>query len=233
MKKVCIYKRRFLKINIFLCLLWFISIIAVPTASDIVEAEQASPVIDKEKDEQPDGVVGDEECVDPLVPFDHAGTEVLEKDAYPDITELVTQYYNATLSADMETLEMIVSDSSLIDQSKLAAQGSYIESIDNLICYTVTKPTKDAFRAYVYYDMKLTGIETPAPALSALYVTLASDGRYIIYLSGLDADTHNFIEEADQSEDVQHLKDLVNERFEKVINTDEQLKSFCETMNNV
>ena len=232
MKKACIYRRRFLKINMFLCLLWIASIVVVPTASDIVEAGRPATDVEKEEAEQPEVVVGDEECVDPLVPFDYEGTEVLEKDAYPDVTELVKQYYTATLGADMETLDMIVSDSAQIDQSKLIAQGSYIESIDNLICYTVAKPTQDAFRAYVYYDMKLTGIQTPAPALSALYVTLASDGRYIIYLSGLDADSESFITEADQSQDVAHLKDLVNQRFEKVINTDEQLKSFCETMNN-
>ncbi len=233
MKTVYIYKGRFTKINIFLCLIWFLSIIAVPTASDIAEAGKTETVKEKEEVKPKEAPVDESVCTDPLVTFDYEGTDVLEKDAYPDITALVAQYYTATLNADMTTLEMIVSDSSQIDQSKLAAQGLYIESIDNIICYTVTKPTKDAFRAYVYYDMKLTGIATPAPALSALYVTLASDGRYIIYLSGLDADTQNFITEADQSEDVEHLKNLVNERFDKVINTDEQLKSFCETMNNV
>ncbi len=174
----------------------------------------------------------DKTLTDPAVTFNYEGTAYLACNKYKEINELVREYYNATLSVDMDKIGGLVSDISQIDQDKLITQASYMENIDNIICYTIDGPVEGTFRAYVYYDMKLYGINTPAPALSALYITMASDGRYIIYLSGLDGDAQNFISSTDTSEDVIHLKKLVNDRFENVVNTDEQLKAFCEMINS-
>ena len=174
----------------------------------------------------------DKTLTDPEIIFNYAGTDYLERDKYDEINKLVTEYYNATLSVDMDRISTLVSDISQVDQDKLITQASYMENIDNIICYTIDGPVEGTFRAYVYYDMKLYGINTSAPALSALYITMASDGRYIIYLSGLDSDTQNFISSTDLSEDVVHLEKIVNERFENVVNTDEQLKAFCEMINS-
>ena len=180
-----------------------------------------------------DGVTDNDNILtDPAVIFNYAGTDYLKRDEHDEINKLVTEYYNATLSVDMDRISELVSDISQVDQDKLITQASYMENIDNIICYTIDGPVEGTFRAYVYYDMKLYGINTPAPALSALYITMASDGRYIIYLSGLDNDTQNFISSTDTSEDVVHLKKIVNDRFENVVNTDEQLKAFCEMINS-
>ncbi len=182
------------------------------------------------KTEQKDNNVKDEdkELVDPEVSFAYEGTEYLQCNRYDEINELVTEYYKATIDVNMEKIAELVSDVSQIDQEKLITQASYMENIDNIICYTIDGPVEGTFRVYVYYDMKLYGITTPAPALSALYITMASDGRYIIYLSGLDSDAQNFITSTDMSEDVVYLKKIVNDRFERVVETDEQLKAFCD-----
>ncbi len=170
--------------------------------------------------------------VEPENVFNYEGTDYLKKDAYPDINELMSKYYAASLAVDLDALEGLVSDVSQIDEDKLKKQLSYMESIDNIICYTVEGEIEGTFRVYVYYDMKLKGIDTPAPALYAFYVTMSSDGNYIVYLSGLDGETQDFISAADTSQDVQTLKTLVNERFKKVINSDEKLKEFCEMLDN-
>lgn len=169
---------------------------------------------------------------DPAEKFAYAGTDYLKKDAYPEINELMSKYYEASLAIDLDTLEGLVSDVTQIDESKLEKQLSYLESIDNIICYTIEGPVEGTFRVYVYYDMKLKGIDTPAPALYAFYITMSSDGNYIVYLSGLDGETQDFISSADVSQDVQTLKALVNERFQNVISSDAKLKEFCEMLDS-
>ena len=68
--------------------------------------------------------------------------------------------------------------------------------------------------------------------MSALYVTLDSQGGYVIYLSQLDADAQSFIAEADTSKEVQNLKTLVNDRFQSVMESDSQLQTFCTMIEN-
>ncbi len=222
------YSKNIFRIIAVLSFVCIIMLSMLPGSLDIAKKNTVeSTETDKDKVTDNDKIL-----TDPAVIFNYAGTDYLERDKHDEINKLVTEYYNATLSVDMDRISDLVSDISQVDQNKLITQASYMENIDNIICYTIDGPVEGTFRAYVYYDMKLYGINTPAPALSALYITMASDGRYIIYLSGLDNDTQNFISSTDTSEDVVHLKKIVNDRFENVVNTDEQLKAFCEMINS-
>ncbi len=217
------YKKIILKASAITALLGFVVLAATPSVGGISNAESSVAYENMDKTEK-------EEILDPQTSFSFKGTETLKKDAYPEINELITAYYNAMYTYNMDALEGYVSDITQIDQTKLMAQLEYMESINNIVCYTVEGNAEGSFRVYVYYDMKIRGIETVAPALSALYVTMSSDGRYIVYLSELDGDTQEFINQTDASEEVQVLKQLVNDRFQSVLQTDEQLKSFCEML---
>lgn len=194
-----------------------------PSWSNMTGNSMASNVPDKIIDTNNEDV---QQLVDPVNTFDYEGNDYLKRDAIPEITELIKNYYKAELELDMDTLEGLVSDIEQVNLTKLQAQLSYMESIDNIICYTIAGDVEGTYRVYVYYDMKLRGIETSAPALSALYVTMSSDGSYIVYLSELDSETQDFIINSDESEEVIILKALVEERFTSVVESDEALKSF-------
>ena len=162
--------------------------------------------------------------------FDFEGTGLLEKDKYPEINELIQDYYDTMFSFDLDGMETLVSDISRVDVNLMRAKLEYMERIENIICYTADGPSEGTYRVYVYYDLKIKGIDTLAPALSAFYVTLSSDGNYIIYLNELDADTQEFINKTDASEDVKMLSELVSKRFEDVVANDENMKNFYEMM---
>ena len=204
--------------------LGFIVLTAAPSWNDVRDLRAAVLYDDNAK-------ISDSNA-NPENVFAYEGTDYLRKDAYPEINELMRNYYNACLSVDMDSLEGLVSDITQVDAGKLERQLSYMESVDNIICYTVDGEVEGTFRVYVYYDMKLKGIDTPAPALYAFYVTMSSDGNYIVYLSGLDGETQDFISSADASSDVQNLKTLVNARFQNVVDSDKELKEFCEMLDN-
>lgn len=162
--------------------------------------------------------------------FGFEGTDFLVKDAYPEINQLIADYYDAVMRFDIDMLDTLVSDITRVDQNLIRAKLEYMESISNIICYTVEGPMEGTFRVYVYYDLKIKGIETLAPALSAMYVTMSSDGNYVIYLSEIDEETQEFIETADSSGDVQLLSSLVSERLSNVVNSDEAMKNFYSMM---
>ena len=110
-----------------------------------------------------------------------------------DINNLITSYYQAKRDVNLEELEPLVSDINQIDQEKLIAQAEYVEDYQNITCYLLENKDNGAYRVYVRFDMKLKNINTLAPCLSALYVTMGSDGKNVIYLSALDKNEEDFI----------------------------------------
>ena len=203
----------------------FVGLLSVPT---ITHQKRLSGAVLKEEPELDKEVVA--EITDSTSTFNFDGTDFLVKDAIPEINQLITDYYSAMMSFDMEWMEGLVSDITRIDQNLIRAKLEYIESISNIVCYTTEGPTEGTYRVYVYYDLKLKGIDTLAPALSAMYLSQSSDGNYVIYLSEIDEDAQNFIDAADSSIDVELLSSLVSERFNNVINSDAAMKEFYTMM---
>ena len=152
--------------------------------------------------------------------------DYLKEDKIPKINELIRKYFDAKMTVDMDEMSTLVSDISQIDTRKLQAQLTYVEGIQNIKCYTIEGPTDGTYRVYVYHEMKLKNINTPAPALTGLYVTEASDGNFVIYRSTLDKDAQAFIEAADQSKKSKDLADKVRKKLEEAIASDGDLKNF-------
>ncbi len=150
----------------------------------------------------------------------------VKKDANKDINTLVNNYFHAKLNVDMDAMEDLVSDIKQIDKNKLVAQQEYVEDYQNISCYVIANENKDAFRVYVYYDMKIKNINTLAPSLSGLYIRLGSDGDYRVYLSALDEDEEEFIQSADKNDTVVNLKKDTAEKLKAAIASDENFRQF-------
>lgn len=206
--------------------LGFVGLTAIPVGG--TTTTQFSGNMLEEQPDMPDEQI--QKITDSSSTFSFEGTDFLVKDAYPEINQLITDYYDAVLRFDIDMLDTLVSDITRVDQNLIRAKLEYMESITNIICYTVEGPLEGTFRVYVYYDLKIRGIETLAPALSAMYVTMSSDGSYVIYLSEIDEETQEFIETADASGDVQLLSSLVSERLNNVINSDAAMRDFYTMM---
>ncbi len=150
------------------------------------------------------------------------------QDENKEINDLITKYFNAKLVVDMDAMTDLVSDPNRIEQSKLVAQQEYIESYQNISCYVIANEEEDAFRVYVRYDMKIKNIDTLAPSLSGLYVTVTSDGGYRVYLSALDEEEEEFIQAADKNMEVIKLKEDVANKLNQAITADANFKQFYE-----
>lgn len=130
----------------------------------------------------------------------------------------------------MEMMEPLVSDINQIDQEKLITQAEYVEDYRNIVCYSLKNEENGALRVYIRYDMKLKNIETLAPCLSGVYVTVGSDGKNLIYLSALEEHEEEFILAADKNSHVVELQEEVARKLQEAINADEGFKQLYQKM---
>lgn len=169
-----------------------------------------------------------------LIPSGKKGTDAvnaeLKVNEYPEINNLITAYFNAKKTVDMEAFESIVSDVNQIDRDKFTAMAAYVEDYRNINTYVIENSEGGGYRVYVKYDLKMKNIDTLAPSLSAFYVTTTSDNNYIIYLSALDEVQEEFIRAADQNEEIVKLTQDVQQALDDAINSDPTFKQLYQRM---
>ncbi|WP_343209963.1 hypothetical protein [Anaerolentibacter hominis] len=150
----------------------------------------------------------------------------LEKSKDEQFIKLFTDYYGACISTNMERLKPLVSDIRMIDEDALKKKYYYIEEVRNLECYVVDGLTEDTYVVYVYGELKIREIETPAPSMSVFLVNRAFDDNLIIYLNPVDADVQNYIDKLNDSEAVKNMISRVNENMSGAVDKDDKLKEF-------
>ena len=77
----------------------------------------------------------------------------LEKDGVPEVKELVQKYFDAVKKADVKDLKQIVVQDTEFSEEALKKQCEYVESYENIICYTVPGIADNTYIAYVYYEI--------------------------------------------------------------------------------
>ncbi len=170
-----------------------------------------------------------------LIPTGGESSNPIQDAALPKCTDeniinLINSYFQAKRDVNMEMMEPLVSDINQIDQEKLITQAEYVEDYRNIVCYSLKNEENGALRVYIRYDMKLKNIETLAPCLSGVYVTVGSDGKNLIYLSALEEHEEEFILAADKNSHVVELQEEVANKLQEAINADEVFKQLYQKM---
>ena len=162
----------------------------------------------------------------------NAASADLELNKNEDINKLITDYFAAKKTVNVDAMTNLVSDSNQINKEKLVAMAEYVEDYKDINCYLIHSADLNAYRVYVKYNMKLKNINTLAPCLSAFYITSTSDGKYVIYLSALDEVQEEFITSADDNDSIVKLKEQVAEELKKAVAGDDAFKQLYEKMNS-
>lgn len=152
----------------------------------------------------------------------------LEKNAYPEINELMAEYFAARAEGDVETVSRL--KSFVDDSEKLSIQafGKYVESYDNLACYTKKGVVEDTFIVCTYYEVKLFGVDTVAPSIQAFYVCKNEEGNYYIYSGEIDEHIDAALTELMEQEDIVELFNQVSVKYQEAIDSDPVLKDIME-----
>lgn len=151
----------------------------------------------------------------------------MEKNAYPEVNALIQNYYTALGAKDVDTLKTLVDVLEPSDESKIVNAKDYIESYQVGDIYTKKGLTEDSYVVYVCFDYICSGISTPVPALSQIYVKTESDGTLKIYANAeADSKVREYTEQLQSDEEVTQLREKVEAEYENAQKQDPALAEF-------
>ena len=156
--------------------------------------------------------------------------EALEKDAYPEVNNLVKQYYQALVTGDMETIRTIKNYVDEEEELKIVKKSEFIEGYPTITVYTKKGPAEGSFVAYVQYEVKFIDIENTAPGLNTLYICTDEDGRYYINANELDEEVVEYLKTISVQNDVVDLFNTVQVAYNDVKTQDEVLSTFLDEL---
>ncbi len=183
----------------------------------------------------------------PLVATEAAPTETeteankdYVKDAYPQINELVSNYYTAYANGDLDSLTALTENMSETEKSYITVFSEQVDQYENISCYTKAGLDNASYIVSISLEMKFKDIETTAPGLDFFYVRTREDGslyidqRYSQFNLAneeqeLEPEIQTLIEEFKQQEDVIALQNQVETKYAEAIATDEKLKEMAKT----
>ena len=159
--------------------------------------------------------------------------EALEKDAYPEVNNLVKQYYQAVVDGDMETINSIKNYTDEEEELKIVKKSEFIEGYPNITVYTKKGPVEGSFVAYVQYDVKFVDIDKTAPGLNTLYICTDEEGKYYINANELDEKVVEYLKTISVQNDVVDLFNTVQVAYNDVKTEDEGLSAFLDELPNL
>ncbi len=159
----------------------------------------------------------------------------LQKDAVPQVNELISTYFQAKVDQDVQTLYKVFGkeeDDHLEERKQqLKDEAVYIEDYQDITCYTKAGMTDDSYVVYVTYDVKFRRVDTLAPGLMWCYVVKNDNGDYIIR-ENVVGDEADYVAKQNQTEDVRLLSTQVNERLKQAIESDSLLAGIYKDLSN-
>lgn len=151
----------------------------------------------------------------------------LQKEAVPEIHDLMEAYFRARRTCDAEALSDIYGGTAGKEEldsqlARLEEEAKFYQDFVNLVCYTASGTEDGDYIIYARFDIKFRQAETLAPSLVVCYGKTAADGS-IYLVSDITGEQSEYMEEANESGQVQTIAEEVNGSLEKALKSDENL----------
>ncbi len=171
-------------------------------------------------------------------------SEEFEIDAIPEVNRLVSDYYTAHASGDVDALEALAKPISDTEKSFIKLNSEYVEAYNNISCYTKAGLKEGEYIVSVYVDIKYKDVDTQAPGLDRFY--LRTDESGVLYIDNAysqfnqsnmevstEADVQSLLNEFEQAEDYLLLWANVEKKFQDALASDPELEQMArETLPN-
>lgn len=166
--------------------------------------------------------------------------EEFEHDTNEELNALITAYYDAYASDDIDTLEQIAYPLSNNEKSYIGVFSQYIEAYQNISCYSKKGLTEGSYLVSVYSELKFYGVDTPAPGLDFFYVETDNDGKFFINNlyspynlsraeNEMDPNIYSIILKYEQQDDVAALRQEVEQKYNDAVASDVNLAAMITT----
>lgn len=164
----------------------------------------------------------------PTVPADNP----LRYEVYPDIHDLIQEYYDAKAAADIDKMKKLVTDPVYISTETITAQSEFVKGYSDLKCYTKRGGGEIDFVVYCTVNMFVSTLETPIASLESFYI-IYKDGKPMIF-SGVITDeaTQAVLNTLDNDDDVVELKEYTLEAISAAAEADPAVYEFWQKLIN-
>ncbi len=154
----------------------------------------------------------------------------LEEDKYPEINELITNYYAAVAEGNIEAATAINVDLDDLAKIRIEEMAKYIEYYDTVKVYTKVGLTEGSYVTYVYAEVKCKDVDALMPGLQTYYVVKEEDGNLVIKKNDLDENVYEYIKAVSLQDDVVDLNNKITVEFNDLIAEDKELEEFISYM---
>lgn len=156
------------------------------------------------------------------------GTPVfeLEENAYPDINNVVRDYYDAQAMGDIDTISSLNPYLKDIEKIRVEELSKYIEDYPVINVYTKPGLSENTYVAYVYSEVKFIDVEQELPGMQTYYIGQDADGEFFINKGTYDDTVWNYIKEVTLQDDVVDLNNKVVVQYNELLANDKDLNEF-------
>lgn len=151
----------------------------------------------------------------------------LQCDAYPEVNEVMEAYHKALADYDEEVIKkylLYVNENELVN---ISVKSEYVESYNNIHCYTQEGFEEGSYYVYVSYDLKLTDFDVMIPGLIGLYYCPNEEGEYHIYRKAdMSENVLDNYYAAYMKQEVQDLYNKVDLAYNEILDTNPDIKTY-------
>lgn len=151
----------------------------------------------------------------------------LQCDAFPEINEVMVNYHTALAEYDEETIckyLLYVNENELVN---ISVKSEYVESYNDIHCYTQEGYEEGSYYVYVSYQLKLNDFDTMIPGLIGLYYCPNEAGEYHIYRKAdMSENVLDNYYTAYMKQEVQDLYNTVDLKYNEVLDSNPDIKEY-------
>ena len=150
----------------------------------------------------------------------------LEKNAYPAVNALMSDYYAALANGDIEAISAMNSYVEDTEKIRIQEMSKYIDTYPELEVYTKNGPVENSYLVYVYSKVKFTEYDKLVPGMQAFYVCTDENGSCYINEGEDNSVVTNYIRDISLQDDVVDLNNKVAVEYNELLESDEELTAF-------
>ena len=155
----------------------------------------------------------------------------LALNAYPEVNNLVNTYITARVNNDVQSILTVYPTICQLELTKIEESSNYIETIENIECYTKPGPYENSYIVFVKYDIKVYNWDILAPALVGLLVYTDDNGQLLIHDEELDENVANYIKAVQSQTDVCDLVSQVSAEYYEALDSNLEYSEYMTELN--
>lgn len=156
-------------------------------------------------------------------------------DEHPEITELISTYYNSYAAGDLDKLSGIAKKLSDMEKDYIKMMNEHVESYGNVSCTVTDGAEEGTYIVSAVYEMKFAGVDETLPGMNVFYVQTDKKGE--LYINNRYSSFNRELQERkpkkeiialmeafEQSADIQKLQQEVQTEYDQKVADNEDLQ---------